>query len=79
MPRFYLVEWDMDNGETLVKEPLEVKNEEEAYKVLEQTIAEAQEDGWDCMPSASAMGDYICTKCEEDGCVQRQVLIEVSP
>ena len=72
--RYYLVEWDMDNGEVLTKEPLDVKDLEEALKVLEEIVKDAEKEGWICQETGN--GDYICTKQTEDGEVNRQLLIE---
>jgi len=71
-----LWEWDMQNGEYIYKEEIEADTEEELYKILEETIKEAIDNGWDCEETLN--GDYICTKPDEEGYpIEHQVGIDI--
>jgi len=74
MPRYRLIEWDMDNGEVLYREEFEAKDIEEALKYLESIVKDAEKEGWECEPTPN--GDYICVKEKEGYPIQRQLLIE---
>jgi hypothetical protein len=72
MRRWRLYEWDMDFGDLLYSEIY--TSEEEAWEVLKAYIRDAIREGWDCYYDGS--GRYFCTKCDEEGCYNRELGVE---
>jgi hypothetical protein len=70
--RYRVYEWDMIEGELLTHR--EYDTEEEAIQALESIIRDAEKRDWDCWYDGS--GRYICTKCEEGYCYERELGIE---
>ena len=74
MVRYVLIEWDCDNGEVVSREYLDVSDAEEAFKVLESVVEDAEKNGWVCNETGN--GDFICSKLIDGYAVTRQLLIE---
>ena len=67
-----LYEWDADFGDMLHREYYSSKKE--ALKALKGYIKDAEAEGWECRWLAP--GRALCSKCDEEGCYNREVGIE---
>lgn len=68
LPVYELYELDIDNGEVIYREYYDA---DEARRALEEYIREAEKEGWSC--SQLPDGRYVCTKCDEEGCYNREL------